>query len=557
MTLIIKKISFLILLVYAVIGEMYGQSIRKELFVFDFEMDQIPIKERVELLSELKIQGVTFAVKNDSQREKYRQYLSTKQFQTGEMSIPVVYFPFSFENSSEDEKWRKTLELPALKSLWVIIQKEEASKEKTLALLKEMTQEAHELGKDIVIYPHDNTFIESVEEAIPYIKEINAPNLFLTMHSCHELRAGNGERMLEVAIKAMPFLKYVSVAGADITLRPNNKANWSDAIKPLDEGDYDINKFLDALIKIGYDGEIFLHTFGIKQKTENHLSRSVNWWRKRVEMFENMPKTISDALDAPENAYWDQETNAWYVSSLGGGKVTLEKDQYGWITKLDQFGKVLDERWVEGLDAPTGMASWKGHLYVGDRGGLVEIDMSKGEIIRKIELPKAEFINDVAIGANGDIFVSDTYANRIYKVSDMGKVEIWLEDEELEFPNGLWVDGDDLIVATWGPMTNIATFETSRKGKIIIVNLENKIIKSLGTGKPIANLDGVVKYKENYYATDWTGGRLLKIDQHGNVKELVTGFNQFADLGIDPSTGIIMVPEMSKNRVIKVNIGAL
>ena len=121
----------------------------------------------------------------------------------------------------------------------------------------------------------------------------------------------------------------------------------------------------------------------------------------------------------------------------------------------------------------------------------------------------------------------------------------------------MWVDGNDLIVATWGPMTNEATFEVSKKGTLLKVNRKTKEIQPIGEGKPIASFDGVVKYGDYYLATDWVGGRLLKISESGEVTELLTGFNQFADLGIDPENGIIMIPEMSKNRFIVLNLEAM
>ncbi|GGZ16691.1 hypothetical protein GCM10007049_06330 [Echinicola pacifica] len=520
-------------------------------------MDALTIDQSVELFSDLGLKGFTFAAKTEGQRNKYLEYQNSEAFKNGEMAIPVVYFPYNFSNASEDDLWKKTLALPELKALWVIILDTDATTAGTTDLLTKMSQEAQTLGKDIVIYPHDNTFIESVEDAIPYIKAIQAPNLYLSMHSCHELRAGNGDRMLEVAIKAKPYLKFVSIAGADITLNPNTDANWTDAIKPLDQGDYDISKFLIALNKIEYQGEIFLHTFGIREGAKDHIGRSVEAFEEEVKIINAPISSISEALDAPESAYYDEGSEAWYISNLGGGKVTLEKDQYGWITKLDKQGELVEARWVQGLDAPTGMSSWKGHLYVGDRGVLVDIDLKSGEVIQKIKLPGSEFINDVAISSEGQIYISDTFTNRIYKVSPAGEVEIWLESEKLEFPNGLLISEDELIVATWGPMTNLATFETSKKGSLLKINLKDKSIKPVGIGAPIANLDGVLLYDGHYYATDWTGGKLLKIDAKGNVEEIVTGFNQFADLGINPQSGEIMIPEMSKNRVIKVNIKAI
>jgi hypothetical protein len=248
-------------------------------------------------------------------------------------------------------------------------------------------------------------------------------------------------------------------------------------------------------------------------------------------------------------------SETWFVSSLGGG-LSLEKDGFGWVSRFDRHGGLLAARWIENLDAPTGMASIGDSLYVADRGRVVEIDVPSAQIRREIVLAGAEFVNDVAAAPNGDIYVSDTATNRIYKITD-GAVEVWLQSVALQGPNGLWVDGDRLVVATWGPMTDIETFATKHPGTLLTVDLGTKQIYPVGPGEPIANFDGVIAVDGYYLATDWTGGRLLKIDKHGDVRVILSGFSQLADLGYSPLDRVIALPIMSENRLILFNLGNL
>ena len=180
----------------------FGQQ-GKSLFVFDFELDKIPIPERTSMLVDLGYAGVTFAMKNEGQKEKYKEYMATPEAKAGKFSIPVVYFPYHFKNDSvkEDKLWQASLATSSLKAMWVILVDigKAATPEQGRELLGRMADQAEKLGKDIVIYPYDNTLIESVEEAIPYIQDLNRSNIYLSMHSCHEMRAGNGGRMLEVS----------------------------------------------------------------------------------------------------------------------------------------------------------------------------------------------------------------------------------------------------------------------------------------------------------------------------------------------------------------------
>jgi len=257
-------------------------------------------------------------------------------------------------------------------------------------------------------------------------------------------------------------------------------------------------------------------------------------------------------LDAPENAYWHADSQSWFVSNLGGG-LSLEKDGYGWVARFDRSGAIISPRWVENLDAPTGMAAHNGHLFVADRGRVHEVDIASGTVARVINLPDSEFVNDVAITSGGRVFVSDTARNRIYEVAE-GKATVWLESQELQSPNGLWIQGDSIVVASWGPMTDVATFATKHDGTLLRVDINTKSITPVGEGRPIANFDGVVAVGNTYYATDWTGGRLLRITEQGSVTVVMSGFNQLADLGFDPGTNTLGLPVMKDNRFILLSL---
>ncbi len=261
-------------------------------------------------------------------------------------------------------------------------------------------------------------------------------------------------------------------------------------------------------------------------------------------------------LDAPESAYWHAGTASWYVSNLGGG-LSLERDGYGWIARFDASGQLDDARWVQGLDAPTGMASVGDRLYVADRAGLVEIDIPAARVLRTIELPGVAFPNDVAAAPDGTVYVSDMGGNRIYRMQPGGAAEAWLESETLENPNGLAVEGGTLVVATWGPMIEPGGFATRHPGTVLRVDRETGTIRPLREGAQIANLDGIVRVGEHWFATDWSGGRLLRIDPDGRHEVVMSGFLQPADLGYSAETHTLGLPLMGDDRLVLLHLGTL
>ncbi len=158
-----------------------------------------------------------------------------------------------------------------------------------------------------------------------------------------------------------------------------------------------------------------------------------------------------EGLKNPESALPDTKAGIIYVSNVNG--TPTDKDGNGFISKVSPEGKIVTAEWVTGLDAPKGLILSGTKLYVSDIDKLVEIDTATGKITAKFEAPGAKFLNDTAVDKDGNIYVSDMATNVIWRLSG-GKFEKWLESAALKNPNGLYVEGDTLIVAAWGVMTD-------------------------------------------------------------------------------------------------------
>ncbi|HEY6065027.1 MAG TPA: ATP/GTP-binding protein [Thermoanaerobaculia bacterium] len=256
-------------------------------------------------------------------------------------------------------------------------------------------------------------------------------------------------------------------------------------------------------------------------------------------------------FEKPESACWDAGSRSWYVSNISGGE--NEKDGQGWISRLDPGGKVVNARWVEGLNAPKGIRVRGRTLYVSDVDQLVVIDMRNARVKTRIDAPGAKFLNDVEVGRAGEVYVSDTLKNAIYRCRE--KCEVFLESEELEGPNGLLVVDDRLIVAAWGLVTDPATFATKTPGRLLAVDLKTKAITPLGDGKPLGNLDGLERDGADYLVSDFMAGKLFRVSKSGAVTVLKDGFKNSADIGFDSARRVVAVPEMEGGDVQLLRIG--
>lgn len=240
--------------------------------------------------------------------------------------------------------------------------------------------------------------------------------------------------------------------------------------------------------------------------------------------------TLTEGLAQPESVVYDAKHSRLYVSNVQGDP--NEKDSKGYIAIVSLEGKLLEQQWLKNLDAPKGMTIVGDTLYVSDIDTLVAIDTNKGEIIERYESQDAKFLNDVTADKDGNVYVSDMFANTIYCLCE-GKFEIWLQDANLMEPNGLLAEEDRLLVAG----------STSTPGYLKAVSYADKKITSFGDGQVVGDLDGLESDgASGYYVTEFTIGKLLHIDAAGKTQEIMQFSPGSADLAYLVEQNLLFIP---------------
>ncbi len=261
------------------------------------------------------------------------------------------------------------------------------------------------------------------------------------------------------------------------------------------------------------------------------------------------PAWIAKGFQKPESALYVKSLDEIFVSNVNGAPD--EKNGEGFISRLDAKGNVIDLKWVTGLNAPKGMGYAQGKLFVADIDELVEIRVSTGKVVKRYKANGAKLLNDVTLEPRSHFkdqvvraYVSDLEDNAIWYLAD-GMFSKSIFDETLDAPNGLLVEGETLLIATWGKSRG----DPADLGRLKTMPLNSDVISDRFNAIPMGNLDGLESDgKGGYWLSDWVAGKIFHVSAAGKPEVWLDLEQGTADIGLIPNR-ILLVPMMLNNEV--------
>jgi hypothetical protein len=268
------------------------------------------------------------------------------------------------------------------------------------------------------------------------------------------------------------------------------------------------------------------------------------------------PETTTDGVivggfSAPESVLHDPRLDVYLVSNINGGG--LDQDGNGFISRLAPDGTIADLKWIDGeaddvtLHAPKGMGLNGDTLIVADIDVVRLFDRESGDAIGEWPVDGSTFLNDVAVSADGTVFVSDTGV----RFNDSG-----LEDTGSAAIHVFGTDGAHSTLDA-GDVTRINGL-AARDGRVYGVTYGTGLIFSVSGGTradlpelPGMNLDGVVALDGgDLLVSDWDTQAVYLLRTNGSAAAVAKNVESPADIGIDRGRNRLLIPGLSTNQVL-------
>ena len=263
-------------------------------------------------------------------------------------------------------------------------------------------------------------------------------------------------------------------------------------------------------------------------------------------------------MNVPESVRYDADLDVFFVSNINGNPsakdgngfiAVVRADSTSVVRMLVESGKPARGGKAITLNAPKGMAIRGDTLWVADISTVHAINKRTGASIADIPITGATFLNDVAVGPDGAIYITDTGivfdatgnithpgTNRIFRLAGRNVTTV-AEGDLLNNPNGLAYDATNKrwLLAPFGG-TEVQVLADGEKNPSKLAS---------GPGQ----YDGIEILADGRVLVSSWADSTVYIVSNGAMSAFVKGVAAPADIGIDTRRNTLAIPRFNDRKV--------
>ena len=248
---------------------------------------------------------------------------------------------------------------------------------------------------------------------------------------------------------------------------------------------------------------------------------------------------LSRGLAYPESVSYDPQQSCLFVSNRG------ESPGNGFIAQIAMSGQLRENRWAAGFQRPAGLAAHGTTLFLVDGKNLVAIDAASGKQKQRFAGAEPKSLRNVAVASDGQVFLSDLEANRIYTVRGEN-LATFSSGPHLHQPNALFYAEGQLFIACWGGPVE--------KGEIRVLPAMPDATTSLWSN-PIGRLSGIAADgRDGFFVCDQQTGTLFWVSPSGLAKRLTDLGSGVAGLCFVGEQGLLVAANPERGTLVALKI---
>jgi sugar phosphate isomerase/epimerase len=295
-------LALLLFLGLAFATQAHSGKTARALYTFGFGgLENMEAAKAATLLDKLGYAGIALNGRGKKALGRLDQYYQWSERKGADFKIEAAFIIHNFDKFGfSDARHKAAIDHLAGKNaaIWVLInnpkQDNSITFEKVEQFIMGIVKYAYSKGVKVILYPHFDTYFQTTDDALKFVKKVNHPSLNTAIILHHELLSNKGDVLKKTFNNARGKIGAIILSGSPIGSDQANQTHSSNGdvmnrvstmkttILSLDESIYELKPFMQLIKTSGFEGPIGFLNYKLTNP-EEYLVKSIKRWHELCE----------------------------------------------------------------------------------------------------------------------------------------------------------------------------------------------------------------------------------------------------------------------------------